>query len=70
MKTLKTIEELEKAVKKGILKEHHTSLFRGYVSRKTGGNIQTYKGKFGQGYIELSPNYKSTKYSFITYYIF
>jgi len=49
---------------------HHTSLTKGYVSRKTGSHpFVPYKGRFGEGFTRLSPNWKSTQYSFITYYI-
>ena len=52
---------------------HHTSLTKGYVSRKPikdGTNPFTpYKGRFGEGFTRLSSNPKSTQYCFITYYI-
>lgn len=50
---------------------HHTSLFRGYVSRKGSDQDEPkpYKGKFGRGYIVDSCNYNSTNYSFRTYFI-
>ena len=52
---------------------HHTSLTRGYVSRKplkkSTNPFTPYKGRFGEGFTRLSPNWSSTQYSFITYYI-
>jgi hypothetical protein len=64
------IVELDKMVEEGKVKELHTSYFRGYVSRKTGPVVTPYDGKFGKGYQKLSPNWESTTYSFVTYYIF
>jgi len=64
-----TIEKLNEMVKNGSLKQLHTSTKRGYVSRKSNGIVQYYKGKFGNGFILLSPNYNSTQLCFITYYI-
>lgn len=65
-----TIIELQKLEENGILKCHHTSYFRGYISRKGNGHVINYSGKFGNGYAWLKPNMKSTQYSLITYYIF
>ena len=50
---------------------HHTSLTRGYVSRKDGTKqpFTPYKGRFGEGFTRLLPNWGSTNYSFIEYYI-
>jgi hypothetical protein len=50
-------------------KWHHTALFRGYVSRKSSGYIQPYTGKYGTGYKVFKPNYNSTRYSFVEYWI-
>lgn len=47
----------------------HTSLARGYVSRKGGPRIQRYSGRFGKGYAVYSANYDSTRYCFVTYYL-
>ena len=63
-------QELEAKVAAGELTKLHTSLFRGYVSRKTGACVRPYAGKFGVGLAVLSPNGKSSRYSYITYYIF
>lgn len=49
--------------------EHHTSRARGYISRKTGGIVKPYKGRFGKGYKVYTPAYDSTRYCFITYYV-
>ena len=53
----------------GIMKKSHTSYFRGYVSRKTDGYIEPYKGRFGTGFTHKEPNRNSSVYSFITYYL-
>jgi hypothetical protein len=52
------------------LKLSHTSMFRGYVSRKKPEGIQLeYKGRFGKGIKVLTPNFESTNYCFVTYYL-
>ena len=52
------------------MKLHHTALIRMYVSRKNPEGIKRpYKGKFGEGYIVIRPNWKSNRYSFVDYYI-
>jgi len=64
------LKSLNKMVKAGKLIKHHTSYTRGYVSRKIEGYSQPYRGRFGKGFIYYSPNWDSTQYSFITYYIY
>lgn len=50
-------------------KEGHTSLARGYVSRRLPEGIaKPYKGKFGEGWKIYTPSWKSTKYCYVTYY--
>lgn len=51
---------------------HHTSLFRGYVSKKRypDGLKEAYKGRFGKGYTIKYHNPNSTMYAFVEYYIF
>jgi len=52
------------------LYEHHTSLCRGYVSRKD--NLvrwDNYAGRFGKGIRVYSPNYESTQYCYVTYWV-
>ena len=63
-------QELLEMVKKGLLKEHHKSLHQGYVSRKKDGVILPYNGRFGEGYMLFSPNFDSSRFCFVTYYIF
>ena len=48
---------------------HHTALRRGYISRKTEGRVETYAGKFGKGYVILTPRYDTTQYINVAYYI-
>lgn len=48
---------------------HHTSLARGYVSVKSEGIKEPYKGKFGTGYTIKKHNPHSTRYCYILYYI-
>jgi hypothetical protein len=64
-----TIQEIEKAVTQGTLKRVKTSMWRGYVSRKIAGYVSTYKGKYGSGFCVYRPNWESTRYSFVTYYV-
>jgi hypothetical protein len=60
-----TVAEIENAG----YKRHHTSYIRQYVSRKGDTVAELYSGRFGEGYKVLSPNWRSTQYSFITYYV-
>lgn len=65
--------ELSNLLHEGKIKEHHTALIRGYVSRRQKVEDITatpYKGRYGAGYIIDYPNYESTRYSLRTYYIF
>ena len=64
-----TYKELMDMVNAGEVTEHHTATQRGYYSRKREPMIETYKGRFGEGYKVTSCNMESTKYIFITYYI-
>ena len=50
-------------------KYHHTAKFLGYVSRKIECELFLYKGRFGTGFIVAYPNYKSTLYCYIDYFI-
>jgi hypothetical protein len=52
------------------LKLHHTALTRGYVSRKNPEGIaRPYKGKFGEGIMIFTPNFESTRYCYVSYYV-
>ena len=49
---------------------HHVATTRCYVSRISDSRrVETYKGRFGEGYIVYSPNWSSTNYSYIAYYV-
>lgn len=51
---------------------HHTSYYKGYVSRKADYYslpVIPYKGRFGVGYIVDLPSYESTRYCRRQYYI-
>lgn len=49
---------------------HHVATTRCYVSRATDyRRIEYYKGRFGVGYIIYVPNWSSTNYSYIAYYV-
>lgn len=50
-------------------KYHHTGSRRGYESRKGEGHVERYSGKFGVGYIAITPRYDTTQYVNIEYYI-
>jgi hypothetical protein len=63
------MHEIEKMVADGKLIKHHTAATRRYVSRRKPATICTYKGRFGRGYIALSPRWDTSQYCWITYYI-
>nr|DAM75694.1 MAG TPA: hypothetical protein [Caudoviricetes sp.] len=65
-----SVQELYRAQDKGLIKKLHTSLFWGYVSRVGAPIIEPYKGRFGEGVKLLSCNYDSTRYSYVTYYVY
>lgn len=65
-----SIEEIERMEENGTLVYHHTAYFRGYVYRTIGAYAEPYKGRFGEGYVVRSPNYHSTTYSYISYYVY
>lgn len=48
---------------------HHSTSRRGYLSRKSDGSVERYKGRFGEGYVLVTPRYDTTQYVDITYYI-
>lgn len=51
-------------------KLHHTAMKSGYISRKNkDGIIEKYDGRFGKGFTVSKPNFESTRYYFISYYI-
>lgn len=64
------MKELKAAVDAGKLTKLHTSYIRQYVSRKSGARVVPYNGKFGSGFAVLSPNRDSSRYSYITYYVY
>ena len=50
-------------------KFHHSAYYRGYVSRRLTGYIKPYKGKFGEGFAIYKPNWGSTRYAVVEYWI-
>nr|DAN21192.1 MAG TPA_asm: hypothetical protein [Bacteriophage sp.] len=64
------VRELDRAEDEGLIKRLHTSLFRGYISRVGGPIIKPYKGRFGEGVKLLTCNHDSTRYSYVTYYVY
>lgn len=69
MKKITTCEELAALVAAGQLVKHHTASRRGYVSRKGNGIVEEYAGRFGAGYVLISPRWDSTRYVDVTYYV-
>lgn len=65
-----TVQQLKDLVANGTVTRSHTALTRGYVSRKTEGYVESYEGKFGKGYKHYEPNWDSSRYCNVTYYIF
>lgn len=65
-----------KAIREGEIKMrkatyHHTALTQGYVSVKVEEGIKVpYSGRFGEGYKVLSHNPNSTRFCFVSYYIY
>ena len=65
-----TIEMLKSKVENGELREHHSAIHRGYVSRKNpDGVIEKYKGRFGTGYKRILPRWDTTQYVTVEYYV-
>ena len=64
-----TVEKLMEMVKNGEVKESHTSMKRGYISRKLEGKVYDYSGRFGKGYTLETPRLDTTQYVNVTYYI-
>ena len=49
---------------------HHVATTRCYVSRTSDSRcVETYKGRYGEGYAVYTPNWRSTNYSYIAYYV-
>lgn len=50
-------------------KYHHTGSRRGYESRKGDGHVERYSGRFGNGYIAITPRWDTTQFVDVEYYI-
>ena len=61
--------KVEEALKDAGYTLRKRSLNRGYVSRKTAGTLDVYKGKYGVGYKWLLPNYRSNRYMIVEYWV-
>lgn len=61
-----TVKELRNSKE---YKFHHTGSKRGYVSRKCEGIVEEYKGRFGEGFIILTPRFDSSSLVNVEYYI-
>lgn len=65
-----TIEQIKQMVNKGRLALHHSSVRKGYYSRKMKPSVYEYEGKFGKGYTVEQNNPKSTWFGVkVSYYI-
>lgn len=51
------------------MKLHHTALARGYISRKIEGTVESYDGVFGKGFKVMKPNFKSSRYVIVEYWV-
>ena len=69
MKTFTSRNDFESAMASAGYIRLHTASRRGYESRKTDGHAEEYAGKFGAGYIWVSPRYDTTQYVDVTYYV-
>ena len=65
-----SVSELNKKVQNGEIVLHHAALNRGYISRKSEGTVVDYKGYFGKGFKVFLPNWDSTRYCVVAYYIY
>lgn len=63
-------QEVFDAVNVGHLIPVKTSLARIYVSRVSGAYFVNYSGKYGYGFALYSPNWKSNRFSYVTYYVY
>lgn len=63
---MKTVEEV---LNDKSLYHHHTASRFGYESRRGNGHVEEYNGRFGKGYIIVSPRWDTTSYVTIDYYI-
>lgn len=54
---------------KSTMNFHHGASRRGYESRKGNGHVEEYNGKFGKGYIIVTPRFDTTQYVNIDYYV-
>lgn len=48
---------------------HHSASRRGYVSRKSNGFVEPYSGRFGTGYVIVTPRFDTTRYVDVSYYL-
>lgn len=65
-----TIAMLNTKVAAGELIAHHTASRRGYASRKAPeGRVESYSGKFGRGYVRVTPRWDTTRYVTVEYYV-
>lgn len=64
-----TLEELKTLEAAGTIREHHTASRRGYISRKSAGKIEAYKGRFGTGYALITPRRDTSQYVYVTYFV-
>lgn len=62
-------EIVEQELKQAGYREVKTSYSLGYVSRRTGGTLTRYKGRYGVGFAIHTPAFNSTKYHYIAYWI-
>lgn len=68
-----TFVDLLRLENNGVLYEHHEATWRGYLSRKLSPEelpVYPYMGKFGRGFKVLLPNWESTNYSRVKYFIY
>lgn len=63
------VTKVEEALKDAGYTLRKRSLNRGYVSRRTAGTLEAYKGKYGVGYKWLLPNYCSNRYMTVEYWV-
>ena len=70
-----TVKDLINAVDAGTVCERHTAWARGYVSRKSNsdgeyGYVKPYSGRYGKGYVYITPSWKTSRFYHKTYFLF
>jgi hypothetical protein len=72
VRTMVTLSDFDRTfdeLKQNGYRYHHTGSRRGYVSRRTCGNVEDYEGRFGKGVVLVLPRHDTTQYVDLMYWI-